>query len=123
MRRYHRAPQADRPGAPHRLKHRTTELRRLLGAQRDLFHGLLAHPVGFGDQEMSLYYRDVYDQLVRQYEMVDSLRDLLTSAMDVYHSTASNRLNHTMKQLTVVAGVFLPLTFLTGFFGTNFASW
>jgi magnesium transporter len=51
---------------------------------------------------------------------VDSLRDLLTGAMDVYLSTVSNRLNMTVKALTVVASLFLPLTFLTGFFGMNF---
>jgi len=62
----------------------------------------------------------VYDHVIRQYENVDSLRDLLTGAMDVYLSTVSNRLNVTMKTLTVVASVFLPLTFLTGFFGQNF---
>jgi magnesium transporter len=49
------------------------------------------------------------------------LRDLLTSAMDVYLSTVSNRLNSTMKALTVIASLFLPLSFLTGFFGMNFA--
>jgi magnesium transporter len=69
---------------------------------------------------MTLYYRDVYDHIVRQYETVDSLRDLLTSAMDVYLSTVSNRLNQTTKTLTVIASLFLPLSFLTGFYGMNF---
>jgi magnesium transporter len=70
---------------------------------------------------MSVYYRDVYDHIIRQYETADSLRDLLTGAMDVYLSTVSNRLNVTMKTLTVIASLFLPLTFLTGFYGMNFA--
>src|SRR5437763_6969818 len=70
---------------------------------------------------MTLYYRDVYDHIVRQYETADSLRDLLTSAMDVYLSTVSNRLNQTTKALTVIASLFLPLSFLTGFYGMNFA--
>ncbi|TMD76388.1 MAG: hypothetical protein E6I82_03615 [Chloroflexi bacterium] len=70
---------------------------------------------------MTLYYRDVYDHIVRQYETADSLRDLLTSAMDVYLSTVSNRLNQTTKALTVIASLFLPLSFLTGFFGMNFS--
>jgi magnesium transporter len=70
---------------------------------------------------MSIYYRDVYDHLVRQYETVDSLRDLLSTAMDVYLSTVSNRLNLRITRLTVFATLFLPLTFLTGFFGMNFA--
>jgi magnesium transporter len=102
------------------LKHSVTELRRFLGGQRDLFQRLITHGVHLQQQDMTLYYRDVYDHIVRQYETVDSLRDLLTSAMDVYLSTVSNRLNQTTKALTVIASLFLPLSFLTGFYGMNF---
>jgi magnesium transporter len=103
------------------LKHDITRLRQLLGAQRDLFQRLITSALGPDDREMGLYYRDVYDHIIRQYETVDSLRDLLTGAMDVYLSTVSNRLNVTMRTLTVIASLFLPLTFLTGFYGMNFA--
>ncbi|HKW70975.1 MAG TPA: magnesium/cobalt transporter CorA [Candidatus Dormibacteraeota bacterium] len=102
------------------LKHTVTELRRFLGAQRDVFQALITHGVHLQQQDMTLYYRDVYDHIVRQYETADSLRDLLTSAMDVYLSTVSNRLNQTTKALTVIASLFLPLSFLTGFYGMNF---
>jgi magnesium transporter len=103
------------------LKHSVTELRRLLGAQRDLFQRLITHGINLQQADMTLYYRDVYDHIVRQYETVDSLRDLLTSAMDVYLSTVSNRLNRTTTTLAVIASIFLPLSFLTGFYGMNFA--
>ena len=104
------------------LKRTVVDLRKVLGAQRDVFQRLTTRAIGDpGDREMSIYYRDVYDHLVRQYETVDSLRDLLTSAMDVYLSTVSNRLNLRITRLTVFATLFLPLTFLTGFFGMNFA--
>jgi magnesium transporter len=103
-----------------RLKHGVTELRRIFGAQRDMFQRLVSHSLAQYDAETTAYYRDVYDHILRQSETVDSLRDLLTGAMDVYLSTVSNRLNLTMKALTVIASVFLPLTFLTGFFGMNF---
>jgi magnesium transporter len=103
------------------MKHSVVELRRLLGAQRDVFQALITHGIHLQQQDMTLYYRDVYDHIVRQYETVDSLRDLLTSAMDVYLSTVSNRLNTTTKALTVIASVFLPLSFLTGFYGMNFS--
>ena len=103
------------------LKHAVTEMRRFLGAQRDVFQRLVTYGVHLQQQDMTLYYRDVYDHVVRQYETVDSLRDLLTSAMDVYLSTVSNRINQTMKTLTAIASLFLPLSFLTGFFGMNFA--
>jgi len=103
------------------LKHSVVELRRILGGQRDVFQALITHGIHLQQGDMTLYYRDVFDHIVRQYETVDSLRDLLTSAMDVYLSTVSNRLNQTTKALTVVASLFLPLSFLTGFYGMNFA--
>jgi magnesium transporter len=102
------------------VKHQISELRRVLGPQRDVFQRLLSHSLDHSEGDLPLYWRDVYEDLVRQYEQADSLRDMLTGAMDVYLSTVSNRLNGTMKQLTVIASVFLPLTFLTGFFGMNF---
>jgi magnesium transporter len=101
------------------MKHSAVEMRRILGAQRDMFQRLVTLSLE-ADRETTAYYRDVYDHIIRQYETVDSLRDLLTGAMDVYLSTVSNRLNMTVKALTVVASLFLPLTFLTGFFGMNF---
>ena len=102
------------------MKHDISRLRQLLGAQRDLFQRLITSSLDPDEREMGLYYRDVYDHIIRQYEAVDSLRDLLTGAMDVYLSTVSNRLNVTMRSLTVIASLFLPLTFLTGFYGMNF---
>jgi magnesium transporter len=103
------------------LKHTVIYLRRQLGAQRDLLQQLVARSTEFHGSDVGIYYRDIYDHIVRQYETADSLRDLLTGTMDVYLSTVSNRQNATMKQLTVIASLFLPLTFLTGFFGMNFA--
>jgi magnesium transporter len=112
------------PASPQKiyhLKHAVTDLRRFLGAQREVFQRLITHGIHLQQQDMTLYYRDVYDHIVRQYETADSLRDLLTSSMDVYLSTVSNRLNLTMKTLTAIASLFLPLTFLTGLYGMNFA--
>src|SRR5258706_8581076 len=67
------------------------------------------------------YFRDVYDHLIRISDLIDTYRDLLTGAMDVYLSMVSNNLNVVMKQLAIIATIFLPLSFLTGFFGQNFA--
>ena len=103
------------------LKHAVTDLRRFLGGQRDVFQRLITHGIHLQQQDMTLYYRDVYDHIVRQYEVIDGERDMLSSAMDVYLSTVSNRLNSTTKALTVIASVFLPLSFLTGFYGMNFS--
>ena len=75
-----------------------------------------------GDETLGeRYVRDLYDHLIRISDMVDSYRDLLSGSLEAYMSMVSNRLNDVMKQLTIIATVFLPLSFLTGFFGQNFA--
>jgi magnesium transporter len=69
----------------------------------------------------TLYFRDLYDGLVRTSDLIDSYRDLLSGATDMYLSTVANRQGEISKQLTIIATIFLPLSFLTGFFGQNFA--
>jgi magnesium transporter len=103
------------------MKRLLVGMRKAVTPQRDLFAGLM----GGVDQlpgmteEDERYFRDVYDHLIRISDLIDTYRDLLTGAMDVYLSTVSNRLNGVMKQLAIIATVFMPLTFLTGFFGQN----
>ncbi|MCY7303057.1 MAG: magnesium/cobalt transporter CorA [Thermoleophilia bacterium] len=103
------------------MKRELVTMRKVITPQRDLFSsiviGIGAFP-GMTDDDQR-YFRDVYDHLIRIGDLVDTYRDLLTGAMDVYLSTVSNRLNGVMKQLAIIATVFMPLTFLTGFFGQN----
>jgi magnesium transporter len=104
------------------MKRLLVGMRKAVTPQRDAFAGLMggiAELPGLGEGD-ERYFRDVYDHLIRISDLIDSYRDLLTGAMDVYLSTVSNRLNVVMKQLTVIATIFLPLTFVTGFFGQNF---
>lgn len=98
------------------------ELRRVIAPQRDLFATVSSGVVDLpgSDTESARYYRDIYDHLIRLSDLVDSYRDLLSSTTDAYLSVVSNRLNEVMKQLTIIATIFLPLSFLTGFFGQNF---
>jgi magnesium transporter len=97
-------------------------LRRAVTPQRDMFatlaSGTGALPGMTPDAER--YYRALYDHLIRISDLVDSYRDLISGVLDTHLSTVSNRLNVVVKQLTIIASVFLPLTFLTGFFGQNF---
>ena len=105
-----------------RMKRLLVGMRKAVTPQRDAFAGLMggvAELPGLAEADEH-YFRDVYDHLIRISDLIDSYRDLLTSAMDVYLSTVSNRLNAVMKQLAVIATIFLPLTWLTGFFGQNF---
>jgi magnesium transporter len=97
-------------------------LRKLVTPQRDMLASLASGMVTLPGMTPagSPYVRSLYDHLIRVSDLVDSYRDLLSNAMGAYLSTVSNRLNSVMKQLTVIATVFLPLSFLTGFFGQNF---
>jgi magnesium transporter len=105
-----------------RMKRLLVGLRKAVTPERDMFArlvtGIEALPAMTAEDEH--YFRDVYDHLIRISDLIDSYRDLLTGAMDVYLSTVSNRLNSVMKQLTIIATIFLPLSWLTGFFGQNF---
>ena len=104
------------------MKRLLVGMRKAVSPQRDTFASLMGRIgelPGLADED-ERYFRDVYDHLIRISDMIDSYRDLLTSAMDVYLSTVSNRLNAVMKQLAVIATIFLPLSWLTGFFGQNF---
>jgi magnesium transporter len=109
-----------------KLKQRLVRWRKVVTAQRDLFSGLVAGidelPGVTSDADQVRYFRDVYDHLIRISDSIDSYRDLLTTSMDLYLSTVSNRLNEVMKRLTIVATIFMPLTWITGFFGMNFAA-
>ncbi|HEX7267527.1 MAG TPA: magnesium/cobalt transporter CorA [Streptosporangiaceae bacterium] len=98
-------------------------VRKVITPQRDLIASLVSGVTDLPGmtREIERYFRDLYDHLIRISDLVDSYRDLLTGSMDAYLSTVSNRLNVVMKQLTVIATIFLPLSFLTGFFGQNFA--
>ncbi len=105
-----------------KMKRVLVGMRKAVTPQRDAFGQLAAGAEqlpGFTAED-ERYFRDVYDHLIRISDLIDSYRDLLTGAMDVYLSTVSNRLNSVMKQLTLLATIFLPLTFITGFFGQNF---
>jgi magnesium transporter len=105
-----------------RMKRLLVGMRKAVTPQRDMFATLMGGVAELPGmtQEDERYFRDIYDHLIRISDLIDTYRDLLTSSMDVYLSTVSNRLNSVMKQLTVMATVFLPLTFITGFFGQNF---
>jgi magnesium transporter len=97
--------------------------RKLVAPQRDMLASLVAGMVELPGTTPASdpYLRDLYDHLIRISDMIDTYRDLLSNGMSAYLSTVSNRLNEVMKQLTIIATIFLPLSFLTGFFGQNFA--
>jgi magnesium transporter len=104
------------------LRRQLVALRRVVTPQRDLLargiDDILEIPGLEADSRN--YFRDVYDHAIRISDQIDSYRDLLAGTRDAYLSVVSNRLNQITKQLTVVATIFLPLSFIVGFFGQNF---
>ena len=105
------------------LKRDLVAMRRVVTPMRDMFLRRADHIAelpGFATDD-KLYFRDLYDELIRISEMVDAYRDLLSGTTDLYLSTVANRQGEVNRQLTIIATIFLPLSFFTGFFGQNFS--
>jgi magnesium transporter len=103
-----------------RQKRRLVGLRRSLSALREVLNRLARDDYAVIDPNDRVYFRDVYDHVVRLYDIVESMRDLISGSLDTYLSVTSNRTNEIVKTLTVVSVTFLPISFLAGFFGMNF---
>jgi magnesium transporter len=105
------------------MKRSLITIRKVITPERDMFAGITSGVTELPgvSSDGQRYMRDIYDHLIRISDLVDGYRDLLSGVMDTHLSTVSNRLNVVMKQLTIIATVFLPLSFLTGFFGQNFS--
>ena len=71
-------------------------------------------------ESTNVYLRDVYDHTIQVIDTVETLRDIISGMLDIYLSSASNRMNEIMKMLTIIATIFIPLTFITGIYGMNF---
>lgn len=94
-------------------------LRRIVAPQRDAIGRLARREFSNISAEMSLHFRDVYDQLVRVSDETLMLQDRLTGMLEAHMSNLSNRVNQVMKILTVLTTIFMPLTVLTGLYGMN----
>jgi magnesium transporter len=102
------------------LKRTLSFMRRVLSPQRDVIGLMTRGGVMHIGEHTTVYFRDVYDHLIRIHEQLDTARDLLGNAMDAYLSVVANKTNEVTKQLTIFASIFLPLSFVVGFFGQNF---
>ncbi len=102
------------------LKRATLHLRRVLSPLREVLNKLARDDYDVIDAKDRVYFRDVYDHLVRLHDISESLRDLVGGVLDTYLSVINNRMNEIMKTLTLITTLFMPITFVTGFFGMNF---
>jgi magnesium transporter len=103
-----------------RIKRAVLYLRRVLSHHREVLNKLARDENKVIDAADRIYFRDVYDHMVRLYDITEGVRDLVSGALDTYLSAINNRMNEIMKTLTIITTLFMPLTFITGFFGMNF---
>jgi magnesium transporter len=106
----------------HFLKRELTVLRKSIWPMRDVISSLTR-----SDSELILddtlkYFRDIYDHTMQIIETLEAFRDVTASLLDMYLSAISNRMNEVMKVLTVIATIFIPLTFVVGIYGMNFSN-
>jgi magnesium transporter len=102
------------------IKREVARLRRVISPSVEVTNALITRTREYIPIEAEPYFSDVHDHLIRAFEVLDSYRDLMSGLLDVYLTTVSNRLNVVMKQLTIIATIFMPITFVTGVFGQNF---
>jgi magnesium transporter len=104
----------------HHLKREFLLLRRILWPQRDMLNGLIRDEHEQIHEATKLYLRDCYDHSAHALDLVETYREMASSLLDIYLSSLSNRLNDVMKVLTIIATVFIPLSFVVGLYGMNF---
>jgi magnesium transporter len=102
------------------LKRVLLAMRRILLPQREVMNKLARDDYQVIDPKDRIFFRDIYDHLVRLHDLNESLRDLVGGALETYLSVINNRMNDIMKTLTIITTLFMPITFITGFFGMNF---
>ena len=102
-----------------KLKRNLIEFRRAAAGMREVVNSLVRREGGILPDQYDPYLRDVYDHVVRTTEFIETYRDLLSGALDIYLSAVANRTNEVMKVLTIWGTVALPLVIITGFFGMN----
>ncbi len=102
------------------LKRLLLTMRRITLPQREVLNKLARDDYKVIDPRDRIFFRDIYDHLVRIHDLNESLRDLASSVLDTYLSVVNNRMNEVMKTLTIITTLFMPITFITGFFGMNF---
>lgn len=103
-----------------RLKRNLLLLRRMLWPQREAVNALIRDDSGLVSEESKIYFRDCYDHTIQVMDLLETYRDMTTSMLDIYLSSVSNRLNDIMRVLTMIATIFIPLTFVVGVYGMNF---
>jgi magnesium transporter len=104
----------------HALKQEMIRIRRSLWPLRDIVNSLVRGESILVSDDVVVFLRDVYDHTIQVIDTLETSRDMLTGMQDIYLSSVSNRMNEVMKVLTIIATMFIPMTFLAGIYGMNF---
>lgn len=104
----------------HHLKKEMIFLRKGVWPLREVISGLERGESSLIKESTGIYLRDVYDHTIQTIDTIETYRDMVSGMLDIYLSSISNRLNAVMKVLTIIATIFMPLTFLAGIYGMNF---
>lgn len=104
----------------HSMKREMISLRRSVWPLRELISGLQRSESALIQESTGIYLRDVYDHTIQVIDTVESFRDMVSGMLDIYLSSISNKMNAVMKVLTIIATIFIPLTFIAGIYGMNF---
>ena len=104
----------------HGLKRDLSMMRRVIWPERDVVSTLIRSDAPLISAETRVYLRDCYDHIIGAFDMVETYRELASGVLDIYMTSVSNRMNQVMKLLTIIATIFIPLTFIVGLYGMNF---
>ncbi|MDD3296926.1 MAG: magnesium/cobalt transporter CorA [Candidatus Omnitrophica bacterium] len=106
--------------AIHNLKSDTIFLRKSVWPLREVISGLQRTESKLISPSAGVYFRDIYDHTIQVIDTIETSRDMVSGMLDIYLSSVSNRMNEVMKVLTIIATIFIPLTFIAGIYGMNF---
>ena len=95
-------------------------LRKSVWPLREIISGLQRTESDLIQGSTAIYMRDLYDHTIQVIDTIESLRDMVTGMLDIYMSSISNKMNEVMKVLTIIATIFIPITFIAGIYGMNF---
>ena len=104
-----------------RIKKDIVRFRRLVYPERDKIAEILRLPQEILPEDLKVFYRDAYDHAIQALDLAESYRENIASLTDLYLSDQSNRMNEVMKVLTIISAIFIPLSFVVGLYGMNFA--
>jgi magnesium transporter len=104
----------------YKLKKKTIDIRKLIWPMRELIYKIQREESKLIGDDLQIYYRDIYDHIFRITDLLENYRDIIFGMLDLYLSSISNKMNDIMKVLTIISTIFIPISFLAGFYGMNF---